>query len=457
MTSDRPTVLVIDDEENLRLILENILTAEGYRVFTAEDGASGLAVLDRETVDLILCDVRMPEMDGPAFLEAAKARGIAAPIIMISAYGTVDSAVEAIKAGAFDYVFKPFKPDEILLTLKKAEEREALIRENLALRRAAEKAPASGVVARSRAMRDIMVMAERAARVKSCVLITGESGTGKELVARAIHSSGPRKGQPFIAVNCGAIPDNLLESELFGHVKGAFTDAVQDRPGLFREADQGVLFLDEVGELPGPLQVKLLRAIQFEEVRPVGGAGAVKVDVRIVAAAGKDLGSEAAAGRFRQDLFYRLNVLPLNIPPLRKRPEDIPLLIDHFLTAAAARLGRPKPLVGREAQEAFLRYAWPGNVRELENLIERLMILAPRDRLEVADLPDHIRSGVVPAEAGADEDDLDLKSGIKALEARMIKKALMQCGGNRSEAARRLKISYPSLLSKIKAYGLENY
>jgi two-component system response regulator AtoC len=295
------------------------------------------------------------------------------------------------------------------------------------------------------------------AQVKSPVLIQGESGTGKELVARAIHERGTRREGPFVPVNCGAIVEALLESELFGHVKGAFTDAKSDRAGLFREAHGGTLFLDEVAELPPGFQVKLLRAIQFEEVRPVGAAGPVSVDVRVVAAGAADLPAAVKAGRFREDLYYRLNVLPLFLPPLRERPEDVPPLLDHFLNLFSARLGRPRPEVAPEAVEALVRYHWPGNVRELENLVDRLLVLSPGDRVELDDLPPHL-GGEAPSqwmESEAPDEDLDLKDGIRRLEARMIAEALEASGGNRSEAARRLKISYPSLLAKIKKYGLD--
>ena len=452
-------VLVVDDEANLRLVLKTILAKEGYQVSQAANGQEGLDVLDREVVDFILCDVRMPVLDGHGFLAELKARGITAPVIMLSAYGSVDSAVEAIKAGAFDYVFKPFKPDEIILTLKKAEERERLKRENLALRRAAASRPSTGIVARSREMADLMLLVERVAQVKSPVLITGESGTGKELVARAIHHASERGKRPFVPVNCGAIPDKLLESELFGHVRGAFTDAVQDRLGLFREANQGTLFLDEIGELPPAMQVKLLRVLQFEEVRPVGATNSMKVDVRIVAATARDLGREVTANRFREDLYYRLNVLPLAIKPLRERPEDIPPLLDHFLVASSARLGRERPEITPSAADAFLRYPWPGNVRELENLVDRILVMAPKQTLDVGDLPAHV-TGQTPVMGFSPMDnkirmDLNLKAAIRGVEAQYITEALRQTGGNRSEASRRLGISYPSLLAKIKIYDIK--
>lgn len=450
---EKGRVLIVDDEENMRLILENILVREGFQVSLAANGEEALHNLEQEAIDFILCDVRMPVMDGPSFLAEARARGVQAPVIMLSAYGTVDSAVAAIKAGAFDYVFKPFKPDEILLTLKKADQQERLKRENLALRRAAAQTPPDGIVARSRSMAELLVLVDRVAEVKSPVLITGESGTGKELVSRAIHAAGERRDKPFVPVNCGAIPENLLESELFGHVRGAFTNAVRDRAGLFREADGGTLFLDEVGELPLSLQVKLLRALQEEEVRPVGAANPVKVDVRIIAATARNLEDEIRENRFREDLFYRLNVLPLAIPPLRDRPEDIPLLLDHFLVAFAARMDRDRPQIAPEAAEALENYFWPGNVRELENLVERTLVLCPKDRLELQDLPQQVRSRA-GRPSQKTETGLDLKAGVRALEARLIKEALAQTGGNRAEAARRLGISYPSMLAKIKGYNI---
>ena len=454
-TQTRKRVLIVDDEDNIRVVLQNILTLEGYDVRLADNGKKGLEILDREVFDGILCDVRMPVMDGLSFLGEIKARGIRAPLIMLSAYGSVDSAIEAIKAGAFDYVFKPFKPDEILLTLKKAEEQERLISENLALRRAAAGGPPSGIVARSRAMAELLNLVERVANVKSPVLITGESGTGKELVARAIHEAGPRKDKPFVPVNCGAIPDKLLESELFGHVRGAFTDAVRDRDGLFREAHEGTLFLDEVGELPQSMQVKLLRVLQFDEVRPVGGAEPIRTDVRILTATARDLVKEVEAGNFREDLFYRLNVLPLSIPPLRERPDDIPPLLDHFLLAFSARMGRTRPDLTPQLIETLINYSWPGNVRELENIVDRMLVLSGSSKLDLVDLPDHIKIRPISVPLESKTESLNLKKEIRHLEARLIREALDQTGGNRAEAARRLKISYPSLLTKIKLYNLK--
>lgn len=453
--NEKQKILIIDDEENMRLVLKTLLEREGYEVAEAGDGAAGLDKLDRQVFDYILCDVRMPVMDGMTFLAETIARGLLAPVIMLSAYGSADSALEATKAGAFDYVFKPFNPDDILLTLKQAGERERLRKENIALRQANSKLHRAGIVARSSSMMELLSLVERIAQADSPVLITGESGTGKELVARAIHEAGPRADRLFVAINCGAIPANLLESELFGHLKGAFTDAVRDRIGMFEEADGGTLFLDEVGELPLALQVKLLRAIQEQEIRPVGSSRSIKIDARIVAATARDLSQEIESGQFREDLYYRLNVLPLSIPPLRERMEDIPLLLDHFLAAHSVKMSRSRPSLAADAAEALCQYPWPGNVRELENLIERILVLCPEPNLGLDEIPGHIKEErpAAPVKATYDEN-MSLKEHVHELEARVIEDALLKCDGNRSSVARMLKISYPSLLSKIKTYGL---
>jgi len=450
----RARVLVVDDEPNLRFMLRRCLEGEGYAVEEAADGMAGLSAVESGGFDFILCDVRMPGLDGVSFLKEARERGVEAPVIMLSAYGTAMSALEAIEAGAFDYVFKPFHPEEILLRLRRAGEQERLRRENESLREAALQAGRHGIVARSRAMREVLGFIAQVSSVGSAVLVSGESGTGKELVALAIHGGGARASGPFVAVNCGAIPEQLLESELFGHVRGAFTDAVRDRVGLYEAADKGTLFLDEVGELPLSLQVKLLRVLQEGEVRRVGDSQSRAVDVRVVAATGRGLEEEISAGRFREDLYYRLNVLPLHLPPLRERKEDIPLLVEHFLIVHCARLGRERPEVSPEVMEALLGYGWPGNVRELENLVERMLVLSGQGRLTLKDVPVNVRMGR-PAPAVEAGRDLDLKRWVQDLEARLIREALAVCQGNRSEAARRLKISYPTLLSKIKGYGLD--
>lgn len=447
-------VLVIDDEENLRHFLTMVLQEEGYEVGTVQDGLEALERMDQSEWDIILCDIRMPRMDGMTFLKEMKSREMAGTVIMMSAYGTIDTAVEAMKVGAYDYVSKPFNADEIILVLKKAEERERLREENVRLRQEVQgDYGLDKIVAKSAAMAEIFNLIKKVARHKSSVLITGESGTGKELVAKAIHYSSDRKDNPLISVNCGAIPENLLESELFGHVKGAFTDAVRTKKGLFEMAHQGTMFLDEVGELPTSLQVKLLRVLQDGEIRRVGGTTSIKVDVGIIAATAKDLAKEVQEGKFREDLYYRLNVLPIHIPPLRERREDIPPLVDHFIDRYNRKLRAHINGISQEVMERFLQYPWPGNVRELENTIERAMILTEEDPIGVEALPRHMHQG--------DEEGLpvglSVKKNAREMEIRLIKEALKSTGGNRLQAARLLEISHKALLYKLKDYGLEGY
>jgi two-component system response regulator AtoC len=448
-------VLVIDDEENLRHYLQLVLGEAGYQVEAASDGREALERMQHQTWDIVLCDIRMPRMDGMAFLKEVKARGLEGTIIMMSAYGTVDTAVEAMKIGAYDYVSKPFNADEIILTLKKAEERERLREENIRLKEEVQRDyDLENIVAKSEAMRKVFDLIKKVARYKSSVLITGESGTGKELVARAIHYNSDRKEKPLISINCGAIPENLLESELFGHVKGAFTDAVRTKKGLFEMANQGTMFLDEVGELPQSLQVKLLRVLQDGEIRRVGDTVSFQVDVSLIAATAKDLANEVKNGRFREDLYYRLNVLPIHIPPLRERKEDIPSLIEHFIALYNKKLGLRIKGTSKGAMERFLHYAWPGNVRELENIIERGMILAEKDTIGLEALPIYVQEGSqsTPLPSG-----LSIKRSARQMEIKLIKEALYKTGGNRLRAARILEISHKALLYKLKEYGLENY
>jgi two-component system response regulator AtoC len=377
---------------------------------------------------------------------------------MMSAYGSIDSAIDAMKHGAYDYISKPFKPDEVLLTLKKAEERESLKRENRRLKariEEIEKDFAFGdMVGRSPGMSAVFELSRKAARYSTTVLILGESGTGKELIARGIHHEGERAGKPLVPVNCGGIPETLLESELFGYKKGAFTGADRNKKGLFQEAEGGTIFLDEIGELPLALQVKLLRVLQENEVRPVGEARATRVDVRVIAATAKRLDEEVRAGRFREDLYYRLNVLTISLPPLRQRPEDVPYLCRHFLERFNRKLGKEVAAIGPAAMARLLEYDWPGNVRELENAIERAVLLAEDAVL----LPEHL-----PVSLGVRQDapvrppafdGLSLKEAQRVTEKKLITKALEETRGNRTQAARLLEISHPSLLSKIKSYGI---
>ncbi len=448
-------VLVVDDEENIRLVLRTLLKKHGYDVEMADSGEAALAALDSFDPDVILTDVRMPRMGGLDLLGALKAKQHPATVIVMSAYGNIDLAIEAMKAGAYDYVGKPFKPDEIVLALRKAEEREALRRENRALKEQIHRDNQfESILAKSREMLDIFRTIAKIADFKTTVLVTGESGTGKELVARAIHARSSRKNAPFVAINCGAIPENLLESELFGHKRGAFTDANADRRGLFEEATGGTLFLDEIGELPLNLQVKILRALQEETIRRLGDTKDMKVDVRIITATHRDVAADVKAGRFREDLFYRINVLAIHVPPLRTRREDVNLLIDHFITRNNVRLGTNIRGVSTEARKLLLEYAWPGNVRELENTIERAMVLADGEVLQVADLPERIREALDPVQVQLASGELSVKKTTAAIEQILIRRALQKTKGNRTRAADLLEISHRALLYKIKDYKI---
>lgn len=450
-------ILIVDDEANLRHMLQVVLRKQGYSVDEAPDGEKALLMAGQASYDFILCDVRMPVLDGPEFLRRAQSTGIEATIIMMSAYGTVDTAVECMKMGAYDYISKPFKNDEIVLVLRKAEERERLKSENIRLRAEIEREYSfDGIIGKTRSMQDIFSLIRKVCDYKTTVLILGESGVGKELIARAIHFNSNRKKAPFIALNCGAVPENLLESELFGHVKGAFTDAVTDKSGLFEQADGGTLLLDEIGEMPSLLQVKLLRVLQECEIRPVGAGATKKVDVRVVSATSRDLVRDVAEGRFREDLFYRLNVFCITVPPLRERREDIPFLANHFLKKYGARLGKTGVRLSNEALNIFMEYGWPGNVRELENCIERGLVLCDDDLIGVECLPVALQKGTLGSSLpDAPGDCLSLKRAGELLEREYIRKALERTGGNRTQASRILEISHRALLYKLKEYGIE--
>ncbi|MBY0401792.1 sigma-54 dependent transcriptional regulator [Myxococcota bacterium] len=456
-------LLIVDDDEALRDSLSLLLAAEGYAVRTARDGRSALELLESAPVDVILCDLRMPGLDGFDLIPQINRQRPGVPIILMSAHGTEELAVEAIARGAYDYLAKPFQPAEVRLTLRKAAERESLRRQNQLLQRDMSRSVGErAIVAASDEMIALLELLERTAPYKSTVLVTGESGTGKEVIARAIHAQSPRRDAAFVAVNCGAIPENLLESELFGHVKGAFTGASRTHRGLFTEAHQGTLFLDEIAELPTALQVKLLRAIQEEEIRPVGDTKSQSIDVRVIAATARDLAQEIAAGRFREDLFYRLNVVRLEVPPLRVRRQDIPLLVDHFLGHFREVLSKNVRRVGDEALERLVAYDWPGNVRELENVIERAVILTDGDAIEIPALPAAIQTSAgargsrgapgIPAEG----EDFSMKRARQVFEADLIRRALARTGGNRTHAARLLEISHRALLYKMKDYEIRD-
>jgi len=449
-------ILIVDDEENFRHMLSVILKKEGYDVETASNGEEALQKIAATSPDQVLCDIRMPQMDGLEFLSEVQKRGMDATIIMMSAYGTLDIAIEAMKLGAYDYISKPFKPDEVILTLRKAEERERLRKENELLRKEVKKEYSfENIISKNEKMQKIFEIIQKVAHYKSTILITGESGTGKELVARALHYHSDRSQKPFVPVNCGAIPENLLESELFGHIKGAFTDAIRTKKGLFEEADTGTLFLDEIGELPAQLQVKLLRVLQEGEIRRVGDSKAIQVDVRIIAATVKDLTKEVNEARFREDLYYRLNVLPVHIPPLRERKEDVPLLVNHFLAKNNQNLNKNVKGIEHKALEALMNYPWYGNVRELENTIERAMVLTDKDSIELENLPMEVQTFQNRVEiAPLDEEECSIKKAAKVMEMNLIKKALKRTKGNHTHAARLLEISHRALLYKIKEYGI---
>ncbi len=453
-------ILIIDDEESFRHMLSIILNKEGYEVETAPNGEEALQKLLSFSFDQVLCDIRMPNMDGMEFLKEVKRLGIETTIIMMSAYGTIDIAIEAMKLGAYDYISKPFKPDEIILTLRKAEEREQLRKENRLLRKEIQKEYGlDNIISKNEKMLKIFDTIKKVAPYKSTILITGESGTGKELVARALHFNSNRAGNPFIAVNCGAIPENLLESELFGHAKGAFTDAIRMKKGLFEEADGGTLFLDEIGELPPQLQVKLLRVLQEGEIRRIGESKPIKVDVRIVAATVKDLAKEVSEGRFRDDLYYRLNVLHIHIPPLRERKEDIPQLVNHFIKKYSESINKNVTGIDSKALNALMNYKWYGNVRELENTIERAVVLADGDTIELGHLPIEIQEYKeevnISVTEELEDEDYSIKKATKILESNLIKKALKKAKGNHTQAAKILEISHRALLYKIKEYGID--
>ncbi len=449
-------VLIVDDEESVRHMLSILLKKEGYDIETAASANSAIDKMGKESYDFILSDIRMPQMDGIKFLKKINKTNSSQIVIIMSAYGNVDTAIEAMKLGAYDYISKPFKPDEVLLTLKKAEERRMLQQENLLLKGEMKKEYSfSNIIAKSPKMIAIFDTIKKVADYKTTTLLMGESGTGKELVARALHYNSSRADKPFVTVNCGAIPENLLESELFGHVKGSFTGAHRTKKGLFEEADSGTLFLDEIGELPLLLQVKLLRALQEEEIRRVGDNSAIKVDVRIIAATVKDLSSQVEAGNFREDLFYRLNVLPIFIPPLRERKEDVPLLVNYFVDKYNKKLNMKIKGLSSNALNILMDSEWQGNVRELENTIERAMVLSNNPKIGVESLPTSLRGSGVRSKLKISKDELSIKKMTRILEEDLIIKALDKSKGNRTMAAKLLEISHRALLYKIKEYKLD--
>ena len=457
-------VLVVDDEEGIRMAAGRWLRRAGYDVDEAEDGAVALSLLQTRSYHIVLCDVRMPELDGNALLDRIQADSLANVVIMMSAFGDADDALAAIRRGAYDYLPKPFKRDALLLMIAKVEERERLLRENNTLRETLRQDAAfENIVAQSDVMHSVFRVIRKIAEFKSTVLVTGESGTGKELVARAIHCRSNRASKPFVAVNCGAIPETLLESELFGHVRGAFTDANKARAGLFEEADGGTLLLDEIGTLPLALQVKLLRVLQEGELRRLGENKPRTVDVRVIAAGIDDLSELVDRGEFREDLYYRLNVIPIRLPPLRERPGDIPLLVEHALLRFNKLLGTGVKGFSPDAMQALCDYHWPGNVRQLQNVVERALVLSEGDRVQLQDLSSKLQRAQAPQpERAADgvplvaPGEFSIKAATHRIEHYLISAALKETEGNRTHAAKLLEISHRALLYKIKNYGLQD-
>jgi len=453
------TILVVDDEKNYLTILSAVLEDEGFEVLTAPGGFEALEVHKSSDLDLILTDMKMPKMDGIGLLENIKESDPDLPVIMMTAYGTVDKAVEAMQKGAYTYVLKPFDNERLIIYVKKAISMYQVVKENRRLRNAVESQYRFGnLIGKSKKMRDIFDTIQKVAPSGATVLIEGESGTGKELVARSIHFNGPRREKPFVAVNCSALAENLLESELFGHEKGAFTGAVASKKGRFELADGGTLFLDEIGELSPNLQVKLLRVLQEKLFERVGGVRTISVDIRIIAATNKDLQQEMQDGRFREDLYYRLNVVHIVLPPLKERQEDIRLLVNHFIKKYASERQSAAPVSGvdQEVDRLFFDYNWPGNIRELENVIERVMILCPGDIIRVSDLPKGFKDNVyntlhlegIPADA-------KLYDTLAMIEKALIERALKMSNNVQSHAADMLGIGKSGLNQKIKKYNLE--
>jgi len=444
------SILVIDDEKGVRETLSLILKMEGYQVESTESAITGLELIDQgKNYDFIICDIRMPGMDGLQFLKEAQNRDSGSILIIITAYGTLEDSIEAIKSGASEYISKPINTEELLLRMAMSKERERLRKENIYLKKELGKGNGfEEIVFVSDKMREVIDFSKKASEFKTTVLITGESGTGKELIARAIHNSGPRHESAFVAINCSAIPESLLESELFGYVRGAFSGAEQTKRGLFEEAHGGTLLLDEIGELPAHLQTRLLRVLQEEEIRRLGDTKTINVDVRIIAATSRDLDQDIKLGKFRNDLFYRINVLPIHIPPLRERKEDIKLLIERFIKKFKERLNPKVKSVSQDVMSELLKYPWYGNVRELENIIERAVILTDSDIIQSVDLG----SGDNKFEQDVLDDSLSLEEAWSRLEKDYIEKALSEAKGNRTKAAKLLGLSRRALLYKLKDY-----
>lgn len=451
-------ILVIDDEESMCHFMEIMLTREGYAVDTATSGRDGLELLRDHPYDLVIADLNMPEMSGIEVLKEARAFNSDQDLIVMTAYASVDSAIEAMKQGAVDYVTKPFKVDAIKLTIEKALGRKRLIDENRALKEQLAGDNSFGnFIGVSELVVELKKLATRIAASDSTVLIRGESGTGKDLIARAIHHHSSRAKGPFVTINCAALPESLLESELFGHKKGSFTGAVKDKDGLFKVADGGTFFLDEVGNTSIAIQVKLLRVLEDKKITPVGDTKPIEVDVRLIAATNADLDADVKAGRFRADLFYRLNVIPIAIPALRERADDIDLLAQHFISRCCAKVSAPVKQLSDEARYLLRTYAWPGNVRELENTIERAVLLSRSDTLDVGDFPEKLRESPDVGEPGIVQPGQPSNPTLESIEKAYIHYVMSQTDGKKAEAARILGIDASTLYRKIQRYDLKEF
>ncbi len=451
------SILILDDEQNYLLVLDTILTDAGYKVTALSDPEMGLAFLEESEVDVVVTDMKMPKLTGSQVLDHIKKHYPHIPVLIMTAFGSIEAAVEAMRTGAFDYITKPFSNEELLLSISKAMQYARAQQENRQLRRQIQERYGSGaIVARDKSMRHVLDMVHRAAPSRSTVLVTGESGTGKELIAKAIHNESPRKDGPFVSVNCMALSTGVLESELFGHEKGSFTGAVSRRRGRFELADKGTLFLDEIGELSHDMQVKLLRVLQERTFERVGGTDAGEVDIRIVAATNRDLHKAVTEGHFREDLYYRLNVVSIHLPPLRERREDIPFLAAHFLEKYAKENAREMKGYTPSAMDYLSAYEWPGNVRQLENVIERCVVLSRGDHIDAEDLPPEIKDEESQYKSAVDllPTKLDLSDTLEKIEAAVIRRALVKADFVQVKAADLLNISKSLLQYKLKKYTI---
>jgi two-component system response regulator PilR (NtrC family) len=458
-------ILVVDDETSIREFLEILLLRANHHVRLARDAVDAIAQLKEEPVDLVLTDLRLPKGSGMDVLQFIGRHAPSTQVVMMTAFATTETAIEAMKAGAYDYIIKPFKVDELTVLIERALERRALQTENVALKATLDARAANArLLGTSERMQEVFELIHKVAPTRTTILLTGESGTGKELVARAIHSRGPRASEPFIAINCGAIPETLIESELFGHTKGSFTGATADKPGLFERAEGGTVFLDEIGELPLSMQVKLLRVLQERKVRRVGGANDIAVECRVIAATNRRLETEIEKGAFREDLYFRLNVIQIKLPSLRERRADIPMLVDAFINKFSEQMQSNVRGITDAAMQLLMAWSWPGNVRELENVIERGVILASSDRIDVDALPAAMRGGAttppsstLPTAALLMEipsDGLDLEATLEAYERHLLDKALQRTGGKKKKAAELLKLSFRSFRYRLAKLGL---